>query len=95
MNKVHHTVRAGGYTLLLRSDQAQLYIPSTLTSSNKWWQGRWFYLRNDDKRLSAYTQCVVFAAAEHWWRALLWSSRPTCIHCWMPCGGFGIVAILR
>jgi hypothetical protein len=64
--KVHHTVLPSGCTLVLCSDRAQLYIPATLTSSNKGWQGRWFYLCNDDKQLLAYTQCVVFAVVEYW-----------------------------
>jgi hypothetical protein len=38
---------------MLRSDRAQLYMPATFTSSNKGWQGRWFYLRNNDERMSA------------------------------------------
>jgi hypothetical protein len=41
---VRHTVWAGGCKLELRSDRVQLYIPATLTSSNKGWQSRWFYL---------------------------------------------------
>jgi hypothetical protein len=48
VKKVCHAVWASGCTLLLRSDRAQLYIPATLTSSNKGWQRRWFYLRNDN-----------------------------------------------
>ena len=35
VRKVLHVVRAGGCTLVLRSDQAQLYIPAILTSLNK------------------------------------------------------------
>jgi hypothetical protein len=57
---VHHAVRASGCTLLLRSDQAQLYIPATLTSSNKGWQNQWFYLHNDDGQLLAFTHRFVF-----------------------------------
>jgi hypothetical protein len=63
VRKVRHMVRVSDCTLLLRSDWVQLYIPATLTSSNKGWQGRWFYLCNG--RLPPYTQRVVFAAAEH------------------------------
>jgi hypothetical protein len=59
-----HTVWAGGCMLQLRSDQTQLYIPATLTSSNKGWQSRWFYLCNDDKRLPAFTHHVVLRAEE-------------------------------
>jgi hypothetical protein len=67
MKKVRHMVWASGCTLLLRSDQAQLYIPVTITSSNKGWQSWWFYLHNDNERLPAYTQRVVFTVTEHWW----------------------------
>ena len=63
LKKVRHSFWAGGCTLLLRLDRAQLYILTTLTSLNKGWQSRWFYVRNDDGRLPTYTQCVVFAAA--------------------------------
>jgi hypothetical protein len=63
---VRHVVRAGGCMLLLRLDRVQLYIPTTLTSSNKGWQSRWFYLRNDNGWLPTYTQCAVFTAIEHW-----------------------------
>jgi hypothetical protein len=41
-----------------------LYIPATLTSSNKGWQSRWFYLRNDDGRMPAFTHHVVLGAEE-------------------------------
>jgi hypothetical protein len=46
-------------------DRAQMYIPATLTSSNKGWQSHWFYLRNDDGRLPEYTKRVVTAVGEH------------------------------
>jgi hypothetical protein len=36
--------------------QAQQYIPAILASSNKGWQRRWFYLRNDDGRLPSFSQ---------------------------------------
>jgi hypothetical protein len=73
MRKVRHTVRAGGCMLQLRSDRTQLYIPATLTLSNKGWHNRWFYLRNDDGMLSPYMQRVFFAVVEHW----LWDHRLT------------------
>jgi hypothetical protein len=40
--KVRMAVRAGGCTLQLRQGRAQQYIPTTLVSSNKGWQRRWF-----------------------------------------------------
>jgi hypothetical protein len=64
--RVRTTVRAGGCTLQLRVDRAQQYIPASLTSSNKGWQSRWFYLRNDEGGLPPYTQRVVTAVGENW-----------------------------
>jgi hypothetical protein len=52
--KVRMAVRAGGCTLQLRLGRTQLYIPATLVSSNKGWQRRRFYLRNDDGRLPSF-----------------------------------------
>jgi hypothetical protein len=64
-------MRVGGSTLQLHSDRVQLYIPVSLTSSNKGWQSRWFYLRNDDGRLPAYTKRAVTTTGENWrWCAL-------------------------
>lgn len=64
--KVCHMVRVSGCMLQLCSDRAQLYIPTTLTSSNMGWQSRWFYLCNDDKRLPEYTLWAVTNTGEHW-----------------------------
>jgi hypothetical protein len=57
-------VWAGGCILQLRQARALQYIPAILASSNKGWQRRWFYLRNDDGRLPSFSQRVVTAAAE-------------------------------
>jgi hypothetical protein len=35
-------------------------------SSNKGWQRRWFYLRNDDGRLPSFSQRVVTASGSNW-----------------------------
>jgi hypothetical protein len=59
-------VRAGGCILQLRQARTQQYIPAILVSSNKGWQRRWFYLRNDDGRLSSFSQRVVTAAGSNW-----------------------------
>jgi hypothetical protein len=64
--KVRMAVRAGGCTLQLRSGRAQLYIPTSLASSNKGWQNRWFYLRNDGGMLPSFYQRVVTAAGTNW-----------------------------
>jgi hypothetical protein len=59
-------VWAGGCTLQLRQVCAQQYIPAILVSSNKGWQRRWFYLRNDDGRLPSFSQRVVTAPGSNW-----------------------------
>jgi hypothetical protein len=59
-------VRASSCTLQLRLGRTQQYIPATLASSNKGWQNRWFYLRNDDGRLPPFSQQVVTAADVNW-----------------------------
>jgi hypothetical protein len=64
--KVCMAVRPGGCTLQLRPGRAQQYIPATLASSNKGWQNRWFYLRNDGGMLPPFSQRVVTAAGTNW-----------------------------
>jgi hypothetical protein len=64
--KVRAAVRAGGCILQLRQSRALLYIPAILASSNKGWQRRWFYLRNDGKLLLSFSQRVVTVAADAW-----------------------------
>jgi hypothetical protein len=66
VKKVRMAVWAGGCTLQLRSGRAQQYIPASLVSSNKGWQNRWFYLRNDDGMLPSFSQVVVTAAGNNW-----------------------------
>jgi hypothetical protein len=63
---VRMAVRAGGCILQLRQARAQQYIPAILVSSNKGWQRRWFYLRNDDGRLPSFSKRVVTAAGTNW-----------------------------
>jgi hypothetical protein len=64
--KVRAAVRTGGCTLLLRQSRSSLYIPAVLASSNKGWQRRWFYLRNDGELLPPFSQRVVTTAADAW-----------------------------
>jgi hypothetical protein len=64
--RVRAAVRAGGCILQLRQARASQYIPAVLVSSNKGWQRRWFYLRNDDGRLPSFSQRVVTVAADAW-----------------------------
>jgi hypothetical protein len=62
--RVRAAVWAGGCILQLRQARAPQYIPAILASSNKGWQRRWFYLRNDDRRLPSFSQWVVTVAAD-------------------------------
>jgi hypothetical protein len=64
--RVRMAVRAGGCILQLRQARAQQYIPAILASSNKGWQRRWFYLRNDDGRLPSFSQRVVTTIGTNW-----------------------------
>jgi hypothetical protein len=64
--KVHMAVQAGGCTLQLRPGRAQQYNHASLASSNKGWQNRWFYLRNDGGMLPPFSQRVVTAAGMNW-----------------------------
>jgi hypothetical protein len=64
--RVRMAVRVGGCILQLRQARALQYIPAVLASSNKGWQRRWFYLRNDDGRLPSFSQRVVTIAADNW-----------------------------
>jgi hypothetical protein len=64
--RVRMAVQAGGCILQLRQARAQQYIPAILMSSNKGWQRRWFYLRNDNGRLPSFSQRVVTAAGGNW-----------------------------
>jgi hypothetical protein len=64
--RVRMVVQADGCILQLRQAWAQQYIPAILVSSNKGWQRRWFYLRNDDGRLPSFSQRVVTAAGSNW-----------------------------
>jgi hypothetical protein len=62
--RVRAAVRAGDCILQLRQLRAPQYIPAVLASSNKGWQRRWFYLRNDDGRLPSFSQRVVTVTAD-------------------------------
>jgi hypothetical protein len=64
--RVRAAVRVGGCILQLRQARAPQYIPAILASSNKGWQRRLFYLRNDDERLPSFSQRVVTVAADAW-----------------------------
>jgi hypothetical protein len=95
VKKVRHAVWAGSCTLLPRSDRVQLYVPATLTSSNKGWQSWWFYLRNNEGRLSAFTHRVIFGAKKHWRWGPPWELQAHLRPLLDAYGGSGITALPR
>jgi hypothetical protein len=93
VKKVRMAVRAGGCTLQLRSGRAQQYIPTSLVSSNKGWQKRWFYLRNDNGMLPPFSQRVVTAAGNNWrWGAHARTRRSSSLFC-VPCRSYEMRAL--
>ena len=53
-------------TLQLRGSRKDLYIPCKMTTNNSEWDWGWFYLRNDDGRLLAYTGKVLLEKPDAW-----------------------------
>jgi hypothetical protein len=63
---VRRPVRTGVLTLRVRESREDLYIPCTMTTNNRDWDKAWFYLRNDDGRLPAYTGKILTERPESW-----------------------------
>ena len=59
-------MRAGGLTLQVRENRGNLYIPCKMTTNNTGWTRGWFYLRNDDERLPAFTDKVLQEKLDSW-----------------------------
>ena len=62
-------VRAGCLNLVLKTGKSERpceYIPVGLTSNQAWWDSQWFYLRNDDDLLPAYTDRLISERPDHW-----------------------------
>ena len=59
-------VRAGDLTLQLRESRKDLYIPYTMTTNNHDWDKAWFYLRNDNEQLPAYTGKILTEKPASW-----------------------------
>ena len=59
-------LREDGCTLQLRQSRSHSYIQSIMPSSNRGWQNRWFYLRNDGGLLSEYTGKMVHECPTKW-----------------------------
>ena len=63
---VRRPVRAGGLTLQMRGSRKDLYIPCKMATNNSEWDCGWFYLRNDDGRLPAYSSKVLLEKPDAW-----------------------------
>jgi hypothetical protein len=83
--RVCMAVWAVGCILQLRQARAQQYIPAILVSSNKGWQRRWFYLRNDDGRLPSFSQRVVTAAGSNCRYGAAREKQENLQPFWRPC----------
>jgi len=62
-------VRAGCLNLVLKTSKTERpreYIPVGLTLNHAGWDSQWFYLRNDDDLLPAYTGRLILERPAHW-----------------------------
>ena len=59
-------LQVGGCTLQLRQQRSSQYIWSAMPSSNRGWQSRWFYIRNDGGLLPKYTWKMVTECPQKW-----------------------------
>ena len=58
--------RAGGLTPQVCEKRGDLYIPCRMMTNNAGWSRGWFYLRNDDGRLPAFTNRVLRERPDTW-----------------------------
>ena len=66
---VRKPVRAGCLNLVLKTGKTERpreYIPVGLSSNHAGWDSQWFYLRNDDGLLPAYTDRLITERPENW-----------------------------
>jgi len=76
---VRKPVRAGCLNLVLKtgkSEKPREYIPVGLTSNHVGWDSQWFYLRNDDDLLPAYTGCLISERPNHWRYGVIQTQQP-------------------
>jgi len=50
----------------VREKRGNLYIPCKMTMNNAGWSRGWFYLRNDNGRLPAYTGKILWEKLDAW-----------------------------
>jgi hypothetical protein len=64
--RTRRAVRAGGMSLALRAQFKDDYIPCTMATNNAGWERGWFYLRNAEPGLPAYTGLVLREKPNSW-----------------------------
>jgi hypothetical protein len=64
--RTRRAVRAGGMSLALQAQFKDDYIPCTMTTNNAGWERGWFYLRNAEPGLPAYTGLVLREKPNSW-----------------------------
>jgi hypothetical protein len=64
--RTRRAVRAGGMSLALWGQFKDVYIPCTMTTNNAGWERGWFYLRNAEPDLPAYTGLVLREKPNSW-----------------------------
>ncbi|XP_021321682.1 uncharacterized protein LOC110437536 [Sorghum bicolor] len=82
---VRKPVRVGCLNLVLKTcktERPREYISVGLSSNHAGWDSQWFFLRNDDGLLPAYTGHLITERLENWTYGVVqgpidvWSSRP-------------------
>jgi hypothetical protein len=73
---VRRAVHAGSFTLQVWAGRGELYIPTQLISSNSEWHDGWFYLRNDDDRLSKFSDRVLMSCEDNWSYGIVDEEKP-------------------
>jgi len=76
---VRKPVRARCLNLVLKtgkSEKPREYILVGLTSNHAGWDSQWFYLRNDDDLLPAYTGRLISERPDHWRYGLVQAHQP-------------------
>jgi len=66
---VRKPIRAGCLNLVLKTGKTERpreYIPVGLLTNHASWDSQWFYLRNDDDLLPAYTGRLITERPENW-----------------------------
>jgi len=59
-----------------KAEKPREYIPMGLTSNHARWDSQWFYLRNDDDLLPAYTGRLILERPDYWRYGVVQTHQP-------------------